>query len=127
LVITNPISVEGGSADEWEGTHDGRKVCIKCPRASEEDLRAVTQVRVRYLHAFSTSQEYLWAPQSFLKEAVIWKMLRYQNIAPFIGITRKPLQFVSEYIPNGTLTNYVKKNPGADRISLVSLSPGTTA
>jgi len=43
-----PISVDGGTADVWEGIHDGRKVCIKCPRVSEEDLQAVTQVRVRY-------------------------------------------------------------------------------
>jgi len=44
-----PISVDGGTADVWEGTHGGRKVCIKCPRVSEEDLHAVTQVRVRHL------------------------------------------------------------------------------
>jgi len=43
-----PISVEGGNADVWEGTHGGRKVCIKCPRVSEEDLQAVTQVRVQH-------------------------------------------------------------------------------
>jgi len=41
-----PISVDGGTADVWEGTHDGRKVCIKCPRVSEADLQAVTQVRL---------------------------------------------------------------------------------
>jgi len=41
-----PISVDGGTADVWEGTYEGRKVCIKCPRVSEEDLQAVTQVRV---------------------------------------------------------------------------------
>ena len=50
----HPISVEGGSADVWEGIHDGRKVCIKCPRVSEMDLQAITQVRVqRYQHSFS--------------------------------------------------------------------------
>jgi len=39
-----PISVDGGTADVWEGTYGGRKVCIKCPRVCMEDLRAVTQV-----------------------------------------------------------------------------------
>ena len=43
----HPISVDGASADVWEGAHNGRKVCIKCPRVSEEDLQTVTQVRVR--------------------------------------------------------------------------------
>ena len=58
-----PISVDGGTADVWEGTHGGRKVCIKCPRVSEMDLQAVTQVRVWYRHALPAStQAYLWAP-----------------------------------------------------------------
>jgi len=50
-----PISVDGGTADVWEGAHNGRKVCIKCPRVSEADLQAVTQVRLRYRHAFFAS------------------------------------------------------------------------
>ena len=41
-----PISVDGGTADVWEGTHGGRRVCIKCPRVCVEDLQAVTQVRI---------------------------------------------------------------------------------
>ena len=32
-----------------------------------------------------------------------------------------PLQIVSEWMPNGTLTEFVEKDPGANRISLVSL------
>jgi len=43
-----PISIDGGTADVWEGTHGGRKVCIKCPRVCMEDLLAVTQVCIRY-------------------------------------------------------------------------------
>ena len=51
----------------------------------------------------------------------MWKRLKHPNVVPFLGVTSKPLQFVSEWMPNGTLTNYVRKNPGANRISLVSL------
>jgi len=43
-----PISVDGGTADVWEGTHGGKKVCIKCPRVCMEDLRTVTQVRIQH-------------------------------------------------------------------------------
>jgi len=58
-----PISVNGGTADVWEGTYGGRTVCIKCPRVSEEDLQSVTRVRVQHWHAFFTStQEYPWTP-----------------------------------------------------------------
>ena len=50
----------------------------------------------------------------------MWKRLKHQNIVPFIGVTRDPLQFVSEWMPNGDLMEYLGKNPGADRIGLVS-------
>ena len=62
----------------------------------------------------------------------MWKRLRHQNIVPFIGVTQDPLQFVSEWMPKGTLTDYtltdyLGKNPGANRISLVSFSRATNA
>jgi len=41
-----PISTDGGTSDVWEGTHGGRKVCIKCPRIYTEDLQKITQVRL---------------------------------------------------------------------------------
>ena len=50
----------------------------------------------------------------------MWKRLRHQNIVPFIGVTQDPLQFVSKWMPNGTLTDYLRKYPGANRIGLVS-------
>jgi len=53
----------------------------------------------------------------------VWKRLRHPNIVPFLGVTHEPLQIMSEWMPNGTLTHYVEKNPDADRIALVSLFP----
>ena len=50
----------------------------------------------------------------------MWKKLRHPNVVPFVGVTQNPLQFVSEWMPNGTLTEYVSENPGANRIGLVS-------
>lgn len=50
----------------------------------------------------------------------MWKRLRHPNIVPFLGVTTDPLQFVSEWMPNGTLTDYVNDHAGADRITLVS-------
>ena len=52
---------------------------------------------------------------------MIWKRLRHPNVVPFIGVTSEPLQIVSEWMPNGTLTDYVEKNPDANRIDLVGL------
>ena len=56
----------------------------------------------------------------------MWKHLRHQNIVPFIGVTRDPLQFVSEWMPNGTLTQYLGKNPGVNRVDLVGFPLVTT-
>ena len=50
----------------------------------------------------------------------MWKQLRHPNIVPFVGVTTDPLQIVSEKMSNGTLTEFVNENPGANRISLVS-------
>ena len=49
----------------------------------------------------------------------MWKRLIHPNIISFIGVTHNPLQLVSEWMPNGTLTEYLGENPGADRIGLV--------
>ena len=51
----------------------------------------------------------------------MWKWLGHPNIVPFVGVTTDPLQVVSEWMSNGTLTEFVNENPGADRVSLVGL------
>ena len=76
---------------------------------------------MRYMFITST-QEHLWVSQSFFKETVMWKRLGHPNIVPFIGVTTNPLQIVLEWMPNGTLIEFVKKNPSASRIGLVSPS-----
>lgn len=50
---------------------------------------------------------------------MVWKRLEHQNIVPFLGITLTPLQLISEWMPGGALAEYIKKNPDADRLSLV--------
>ena len=57
--------------------------------------------------------------KAFFGGAVVQKRLRHPNVVPFLGVTTAPLQPVSEWMPNGTLTEYVNTNPGADRVSLV--------
>ena len=57
----------------------------------------------------------------------MWKRLRHPNVVPFIGVTQDPLQFVSEWMPKGTLVDYIRKNPDANRIGLVRLSRAVNA
>lgn len=89
----------GGFADVWKGEHNGKKVCIKVLRVSLND---------------STGRR-----QTFFKEAVVWKRLSHPNVVPFLGVTTNPPQFVSEWMPHGTLTHYVTENASANRIALL--------
>ncbi|KAF9779338.1 kinase-like domain-containing protein [Thelephora terrestris] len=97
-VGNDPVAF-GGFSDVWEGSLDGDKVCIKHLRISEQVREAVEK--------------------AFYKEAIIWKRLRHPNVVAFIGVTRNPSQFVSKWMPNGTLTDYVNEKPGANRIGLL--------
>ena len=50
----------------------------------------------------------------------MWKRLEHHNIVPLLGITPTPLQLISKWMPGGDLTEYIKKNPDADRLGLVN-------
>jgi hypothetical protein len=52
----------------------------------------------------------------------MWKYLKHPNILPFLGVTISPLQLISDWMACGTLREYIKKQPEADRLGLVGLS-----
>ena len=47
------------------------------------------------------------------------KRLAHPNIVPLLGITPEPLQLVSEWMPGGDLTEYIKNHSDANRVDLV--------
>lgn len=51
---------------------------------------------------------------------MVWEPLNHPNIVPFKGVTSEPLQLVSEWMPGGELRQYIRNNPHANVISLVS-------
>jgi len=53
----------------------------------------------------------------------VWKRLKHRNIVPFFGITTTPFQLISKWMPGRVLTDYVTRNPGADRRGLVGVRP----
>ena len=53
----------------------------------------------------------------------MWKYTAHPNLIPLLGITLEPLQLVSEWITGGYLTEYIKKHPDVDRLSLVGVIP----
>jgi len=61
--------------------------------------------------------------QNFCKEVVGWKTLRHPNVLPLLGVTttNDRLVMVSEWMTNGNITEFLKKNPDVDRLELVRL------
>ncbi|OCH92028.1 kinase-like protein [Obba rivulosa] len=62
--------------------------------------------------------------QTFCKEAIVWKHLQNPNIVPFHGVDEttfpSQLALVSDWMPPGTLADYLNENPAADRLKLAS-------
>jgi hypothetical protein len=53
----------------------------------------------------------------------MWKFLGHPNIVPFIGVSPMfPICLVSEWMPNGDISQYLKAHNSADRVSFVSRS-----
>ncbi|KAF9785168.1 kinase-like domain-containing protein, partial [Thelephora terrestris] len=57
----------------------------------------------------------------FCKEVVTWKTLRHPNVLPLIGVAMSKAQFamVSEWMSNGNINEFVKANPGENRLKLL--------
>ena len=109
----------GGLADVWEGTLKDRKVCVKVLRMYNANTNHPKgSLAVCGIHKAPARSIGADISKASFGEAVVWKRLRHPNVVPFLGATA-PLQLVSEWMPNGTLTEYVNTNPGADRISPV--------
>jgi serine/threonine protein kinase len=53
----------------------------------------------------------------------MWKRLDHKNIVPLLGMTKTPLQLISEWIPGGNLTEYIVQHSNANRRDLVGVLP----
>ncbi|OCH86998.1 kinase-like protein [Obba rivulosa] len=92
----------GGFAEIWKGEHLGGEVAVK----------------VFYGYGSSTSSERM---EAVFNEAVIWKHLNHDHIAPFVGIDNDlfPLSLVCKWMPNGTIIQYLSRFPSAHRLDLL--------
>ena len=54
----------------------------------------------------------------------MWNALRHPNVLPLLGVTMSGDRFVtvSEWMTNGSITEFVKVNLAVDRLKLVCLS-----
>ena len=46
--------------------------------------------------------------------------LKHPNVVRCLGATASPPQIVMDLMPNGEVMDYVRNNPNADRVHLVS-------
>jgi len=63
--------------------------------------------------------------QRFYRGVVVWRALRHPNILPLLGvtITEDHLVALSEWMMDGTITEFVKVHVNVDRLGLVRFSP----
>lgn len=56
-----------------------------------------------------------------------WKFLRHPNVLPLLGVTITETRFamVSEWMANGSINEFAKAHPAADRLTLVCLIQNT--
>ncbi|KAF9644755.1 kinase-like protein [Thelephora ganbajun] len=91
----------GGCGDVYRGTLNGSMVRVKRVQVYLKD----------------GPQE---VAKTFCQEVVMWKRLKHSNVVPLLGITISPFQLISDWMSGGDLPEYIKKNPDADRIGLLS-------
>lgn len=52
----------------------------------------------------------------------MWKYMIHPHVLPLLGVTVEPFQLISDWMSGGDLPQYIRDNPGADRLRLVSVS-----
>jgi hypothetical protein len=62
--------------------------------------------------------------QRFCRGVMVWKALRHPNVLPLSGVTMTEGQFVtvSDWMEDGNIKQFVKRNADADRLKLVGFS-----
>ena len=66
----------------------------------------------------------LTVSQRFCREVVGWKTLCHPNVLPLLGATMSENRFVivSEWVVKGSINEFVRADPSADRLGLVRFS-----
>ncbi|KXN81075.1 Serine/threonine-protein kinase HT1, partial [Leucoagaricus sp. SymC.cos] len=95
----------GGFADIYQGKHKLGRVCVKVIRVIERECQA------QLLMAFA-------------REIILWAHMSHENVLPFYGVyaftaSTQKICLVSPLMDNGSLREYLKKNPAIPRLPLV--------
>ncbi|KAK0483397.1 kinase-like domain-containing protein [Armillaria novae-zelandiae] len=92
-----------------------------------EDLTGQVTITSRRIAARGTYNdiykgEWLDKESRFEREVTIWRGLTHKNVVPLYGFLRidDDLYSVSPWMDNGTVNDFIKKNPEVDRLRILS-------
>ncbi|KIO31728.1 hypothetical protein M407DRAFT_217769 [Tulasnella calospora MUT 4182] len=102
-ISPTPVKVNGHFCDVFEGIHGkAGRVALKRPRIGATGYDDVVVRR-------------------FEREAATWRKLRHPHILEFLGTFKRDghMYFVSPFISNGTLVEYIAEHPDINRVRLL--------
>jgi len=111
----------GRFGDIYKGRSRNQDICLKVIKVNQK-TQIKHLLKVSPFGAFNNRK--CLTSQAFLKEALLWGHLSHPNILPFYGIyrledTHGRISFVSPWMENGNVTEYLKRHPLANRLLLV--------
>ncbi|CCM05082.1 uncharacterized protein FIBRA_07289 [Fibroporia radiculosa] len=101
-VPTAPVAA-GGFGDVYRARLGERFIAVKSLRMDRDEILPTIR-------------------KDFCKEVLVWKYISHPNIVRFLGICqteRFAMCMVSVWMANGNIKEYLKKNPGENRIRLL--------
>ncbi|KAG8978982.1 hypothetical protein FRC05_009192 [Tulasnella sp. 425] len=114
-----PVKVNGHFCDVFTGTHSiVGKVALKRPRIGADNMDAI---RVRTHSIVILFIDLFPSDQRFQREAETWERLQHRHILEYLGSFQRDehFYFVSPFIENGTLVDYIALNLSVNRVKLV--------
>ena len=90
--------------------------------------RCMEETAIRFSRYFLSTSHMSTAQRSVLaqrlcREIIGWKHLSHPNILPLLGVSvpanARSFHILTEWMPNGNVTQYTKSNPNANRLRLV--------
>jgi serine/threonine protein kinase len=111
----------GRFGEIYKGRSRNQAICLKIIKVNRK-TQIKHLVKVSLFGAFNNRK--CLTSQAVFKEALLWGHLSHANILPFYGIyhledTHGRISFVSPWMENGNVTEYLKTHPLANRLLLV--------
>ena len=112
--------VDSGHFGEiYKGRSRNQAICLKVIKANRR-AKIKHLLGVSFFGAFNNHKCFM--SQTFFKEALLWGHLSHPNILPFYGIYHLEdgrISFVSPWMENGNVIEYLKNHPLANHLLLV--------